>query len=98
MDERTVDITVSAVKADAKQRSLRTLVQGAIAFVLVSVLPTVQSAIANGIQNVDWQVTGNSALTVGTIALISYIMTFARPVVPSVMGHVVDDEPVELTE
>lgn len=67
------------VKADANQRTIRTIVQGAIATVLVAVLPLVYTAVANGVEKVQWTNVGFSAATAGLMALITYVMAFLKP-------------------
>lgn len=67
------------VKADAAQRTWRTIVQGLIATVLVAVIPVIYSAIQGGVENVNWETVRNSAITAGLMAGLAAIMAILRP-------------------
>lgn len=75
---------VGALKADARQRSFRTVIQGAIATVLVAVLPIVYTGVQSGLDKVNWDVLGWSAGTAAAMAFVSYMMAFLRPIAPVV--------------
>lgn len=79
--------TVVKLKADAKQRSWRTVLQGLGATIVVGVLPLVNSAIANGLDKVNWLALEQSAATAAVMAIISYLMAFMRPVIVDVAGE-----------
>lgn len=64
---------------DVKSRTVRTIVQGAIAIVIMAVVPILQAALADGIETVDWAVTGAAALTAGIMALLAFIMAELKP-------------------
>lgn len=92
--------TVVKLKADAKQRSWRTVLQGLGATIVVGVLPLVNSAIANGIDKVNWVALEQSAATAAVMAIISYLMAFMRPVIVDTAGEpaakVVDEKIAEV--
>lgn len=71
------------VKADAAQRTWRTLVQGVLATVLVAVIPVVISAIQGGVEAVNWETVRNSAVTAGLMAGLAAVMAILRPVAPT---------------
>ena len=87
-----MNTAIKTVKADAKQRSLRTLAQGAIATVVVTVLPILYAAIYNGIDKINWQTLEQTALTAAMMAFISYLMGVLRPVVVDAAGEDVAKE------
>lgn len=68
------------VKSEAKQRGARTLLQGAIATVLVAVLPVLYAAFSAGVDTINWETLKISALTAGSTALISFAMNWVKPV------------------
>lgn len=78
-----VSPTVQSVKVDATQRGLRTLVQGAVAAVVVAVLPVVSTVISSGIDKVNWQVLEVSTATAAVMALSAYVMAFVKPAIPN---------------
>jgi len=82
--------TVAQVKIDAKQRTLRSLLQGAIATIVVSVLPIINTSVSQGFDKVDWHVLEVSAVTAGTMALISYVMAYVKPAIDNAGASQVD--------
>lgn len=65
--------------SDATQRSVRTLIQGAVVVVLITVIPIVLSAIQGGVDKVDWTATGYAALTAALTAVGSFVMAKLSP-------------------
>lgn len=74
------NVSVDVVKSQAKTLPMRTIFQGAVATVLVAVLPLVYTAVQGGVQFTNWSTLGNSALTAGLMAAISFVMAIYRPV------------------
>lgn len=72
-------MSTETVKQEATNRGIRTTYQGAIAVVLVSVLPILNSALDDGWENADWTVTGYAALTAAVTAVVSYIYNLVKP-------------------
>lgn len=75
--------SVATVKVDAKQRGIRTLVQGAAAAIVVAVVPVINAAVTGGVDKINWQVLEVSALTAGIMALSAYVLAFVKPAVTS---------------
>lgn len=73
----------SDVKADARERSWRTLVQGALATVVVGVGGTVGTAIASDDFSLsdwgDWKAAGIAAGTAAVAAGIAYVQRLVQP-------------------
>lgn len=71
------------VKADARERSWRTLVQGALATVVVGVGGTVGTAIASDSFSLtdwgDWKAAGIAAGTAAVAAGIAYVQRLIQP-------------------
>jgi hypothetical protein len=69
----------TTLSADAKQRSVRSLIQGAVAVVTAAVVAVLTPAIAGGIDKVDWVPVGYSAGTAALMALLAYVMAKVIP-------------------
>lgn len=73
------NLPTELVNEDANDRTLRTLVQGAVSVLLAAVLPLVYTAISAGVDNVDWSRLGFSAVTAGVMAVVAYVMGKVSP-------------------
>ena len=76
----------SEVNKEALSRSWRTLVQGAIATVLITVIPVFQAALTSGVENVNWELTGAAALTAALTSISSYVYNLLKPA-PAVAAY-----------
>lgn len=94
----------TTLKADAKQRSIRSLIQGAIAVVVAAAVAVLTPAIAGGIDKVEWIPVGYSAGTAALMALLAYVMAKVIPALNTeededdVEEEPVVEEPVEVRE
>lgn len=71
--------TTTTVAADAKQRTVRSLIQGAIAVAVAAATLVIQPAIAGGIDKVNWVALGYSAGTAVLVALLAFVMAKVIP-------------------
>ncbi|PWR05177.1 hypothetical protein DKT68_28270 [Micromonospora acroterricola] len=68
-------------KADARNRAIRTFVQGLITDVLIAVLPVLYEAVSDwdgAFTSEYWTVVGISVLKTLAIAVVSYVMRLQR--------------------
>lgn len=66
-------MTNNELKKDAKNRALRTWLQGLVVTLFTAVAPIIHQAVSGGVENASWKLLGFAVLNAALLALLAYV-------------------------